>query len=164
MTSSKSLLFGVVGLLLGCLIAIFANAQELVTDPIVSIETLLDPLPVIEETVPPTDIIVIPDLNKQLSDLTNELETAVIQDDKLLIEQKQTDIYAITGEYEQIKIGSEEKINVYESPDGWGYQTVEKLPDQIIYTGYGPQADNYTLSVPLSLPTKSTSTSDINNI
>jgi len=147
MTTSKSLLFGVVGLISGCLIAIVVNAQELPVEPIVPIETLFDPLPVIEEVTPPTDIIIIPDLNQQLTDLSNELETAVLSDDPILIEQKQTDIYMLKGEYEQVKLGGEEKINVYESPDGWGYQLVEKLKDQIIYTGYGPYASEYTKTI-----------------
>jgi len=69
MTSSKSLLFVVLGLLTGCLLAIVVNAQEPVIDLIVPTESLLDAVIPIKEVPPPLDIIIIPNLNEQIADL-----------------------------------------------------------------------------------------------
>lgn len=67
------------------------------------------------------------------------------------IKEIQDNLFLVEGKYEQVK----DIINVYESPDGWGYQTVQKYSDRVEYTGYGPNAKDYTYIE--SIPTLSAS-------
>ena len=44
-------------------------------------------------------------------------------------------------------------VNVYDGPTGKGYQVVVKYEDRTEYIGYGPQAAEYTYTVPIGTAT-----------
>lgn len=41
-------------------------------------------------------------------------------------------------------------VNVYEAPEGKGYQIVTEYPDRTEYQGYGPQAERFTYVIATS--------------
>lgn len=83
-----------------------------------------------------------PDLSQSVLSLKNK---NILKDEKLLKDAQEI-VFFEKKEYLQVK----DLINVYQSPDGWGYQTVEKLQNKIIYTGYGINAQDYTYTVDIS--------------
>lgn len=84
-----------------------------------------------------------------------------------LLKTEQDALYAKYGEYVQVKEGvsytkdavvseptltsktsTTTEVNVYDGPQGKGYQTVTKTATATVYTGYGPEANDRTYTVP----------------
>jgi len=95
-----------------------------------------------------------------IATLQADVKSALITDDPIALEQAQNEYMQYRDEYYQVKTG-DTLINVYQSPEGWGYQTVQTLKDNVQFTGYGAHADDYTYSATLPA-TSSTSISEFN--
>jgi len=51
--------------------------------------------------------------------------------------------YIEKGEFLQVK----DQVNVYQTPDGWGFQTINFYDSHVEYVGYGQDAKEYTYIV-----------------
>lgn len=127
------------GFLLGAGLVNFSLAQETVPEEITQTE------PVEEAAVDtPVQIEILP--------VEEAVEKSVLMQNFKYLEVAQEVYFGDNEEYKQI-IGV---INVYESPEGWGYQVVQELPDRIEYIGYGPESENYTYTIDLGSVATST--------
>lgn len=155
----RNILSFLVGFLTACATFIYINiatAQEIViNDTPLSDVTILDTA----DTSFNVDLTVSDEISsgyieplKPAPDLSQSVlalkDTNILNDEKLLKDSQEI-VFFEKKEYLQVK----DMINVYQSPDGWGYQTVEKLQDKIIYTGYGINSKDYTYTVDISAVT-----------
>ncbi len=141
-TSSKVFLLLILLLsIFGLFLVYSASAQEIViNDTPLSEVTILDTADtsiVSDSYLEPLKSA--PDLSQSVLALKDK---KILKDEKLLKDSQEI-VFFEKKEYLQVK----DMINVYQSPDGWGYQTVEKLQDKIIYTGYGINSKDYTYTV-----------------
>jgi len=90
-----------------------------------------------------TVILTIP-VHAQILDFTKQSEV-------LDLKIQQATLYENEGRYEQIP----GVVNVYQSPEGWGYQTIAFYSDRVEYVGYGVQSKDYTFTIPIT-PASST--------
>jgi len=160
------------GVLVGSLLFVFVNsvfAQEIVGDPVQLQEEVAIDVPVeaqVIETVSSGDISeVTTTTNDQIggeeivqivpfsSPLSLSAKGIAIDDVPVL----QAEYYEVKGKYQQVR----DLVNVYETETGWGFQTVEKLPDRVVYVGYGPLADEYTYEVYIPIPSGVSSSTPI---
>jgi hypothetical protein len=123
----------IVGFLLGFLFGAgifnlsYIHAQSVVTASDLSVGTVGKNLP--------TDLLLL-DLSRAE---TLKNTDAILQQAGTLEEQ----FFVENETYKQVV----DVINVYESPIGHGYQTVEKKGDLVVYVGYGPYAKDYTYTI-----------------
>jgi len=123
----------ILGVLIGSLFAVVVNAQEVITDYpdlIFTNPTTTNEQQNIPEETTQTGTEV---FTTRLSINASGIELAEIP-------SLQEEFYIEKGEYQQVK----GLVHVYESPQGWGYQTIEDLGDRVIYVGYGANAQDYT--------------------
>lgn len=141
----KNFIFFIAGFLASCICFIYLNiasAQEIIiNDTPLSDVVILDTA----DTSIKSDLNYI-ELLKPAPDLSQSVlalkDKKILKDEKLLKDSQEI-VFFEKNEYLQVK----DLINVYQSPDGWGYQTVEKLQDKIIYIGYGINSKDYTYTV-----------------
>jgi len=148
-TGGTTVLYILVGIGIAILLSSIAQvyAQENTLEFMGTIETQLPA----EEVLP---------IKTEKEIIIETLYSAVdlIDVDTIIIEQEK--FFGLENEYLQVK-GADSNVNVYESPDGWGYQVVfiDKLGVQ--YVGYGPKAEDYTYSKKYLPPSGSFSSTTI---
>lgn len=97
------------------------------------------------------------------------LEKFSIENEQALMKEKYGDYVQVTKEGKvfnkdtlvvedslKSKLPIDTEINVYDGPRGKGYQIINKTDTQIIATGYGPDAADFTYTVDLPVPIAST--------
>jgi len=129
----------------------FTFAQELTVEAEVKDEvSSFDEFEAVEL---PSNIIIAPE--KNISYFKNQLEIADSFEEIAPIQQE---FFEKEGKYLQEK----GKVNIYESPKGWGYQIIEITKDAVIYTGYGINSEDYSFVIPLVTATTTISISELN--
>lgn len=95
-----------------------------------------------QESIAETDFNVIPSPIEIVS-VSEALLQSVENNDIEALNNTQEVYFEANDQYKQIP----GIINVYETPDGWGYQVENHLSDRIEFIGYGTNAEAYTYTI-----------------